>query len=1367
MIGFAPLAAQKAVRIPDWRTFPETAYLPDEIQVRLSPAALRKMTGFEGGLFAIPALDSVGKLLGWEEVRKLVTVSIRPSKTGIDPMETDLLRWYRIKLPSAKMLGPSLQKLSAQTHWVEIAEPVYRAELHGAGDRPFFEGQWFPNDSLFARQWHYHNEGQTGGTPDADIDLPEAWEIERGHPSVLIGMFDNGIDTTHEDLRGSLSPLRGYNFFNNQPELIPGNHGNHTAGTVAARNNNVAWVSGIAGGDGSTESGVRLVSCQIFGVPTGSGGIENAFFWSAQNGVAISSNSWGYTQPGAFNQSVLDAIDYFIENGGGSVLKKGLVIFSGGNGSDYAERWPGAYSKVIGVTATNHNDFKAWYSTYHESMDIAAPGGETNTSGGGPVVNGGRQGILSTIIQSAGGVGYQQGSSMAAPHVTGVAALVASHGRGRLSADDVKSILLTQTDPIDSYQLIAYRNRIGTGRLNAFKALDLTRRLMQQPEVPPPGSFTAKVICSDIELTWVKPHPEDQVMVAVSTESDRGGLFGIPMGTYTAGDTLLGGGRIIYTGPAEKFLYTQAKEGQPYYFKIWTLESAGYYSMGIVPPGSVNTGTSLATFTATVNCYDYADLTWQFREGCLNAKALIAFSANNSFEQPSGAYSPGDMLGSAVILYAGAGNTHRHLLNGIGDSASLYYRIWPMKNDGSFGEPLSVETFTPAALQRAYAQNTGITSIFSTWERQTCFTGEVMVAWNTSGQFSQPMGLLNAGDVFPGGNSDTVLYKGPASEWLHSGLVSNQTYYYGVWPIINGSYGMPKFFSAKTRCTGDILPLPFRDTIGPGSLSGCVLDTIGFRNFTAGPHPEVRITQSGVNPAAVPFSGNYMLAFNSFDTRETNEVWLTTPPLSTRGIQSVDVAFKWYEDGSDYNSDFFRKEGITLLWSTDYATWDSVVTYPRITAFGPDGWKYKQVTLPAAAADKDVLFVRWVFRSAWGFNCYLDELAVIPTSPKAGDGIFSRAVAQFRAPSGITHFYDQKEKLLLTLDAGTDTLGHVNDTLDLGVGGNQGVTGIGASNNYMRNSGGWAVSGKYWHIEKWKQPGSLVTLRYYFSDTEWQQLRQFGALNFNPPASPGDSLPLLFYLLNAASRTASDPATAHSGMLNGFSYGQPGFWQYDRGLSRDSLRATVSPFIPGWYYAEISLPGKGGGGLGAGSIAGNGALLPYWVQVNASRVQKTTELSFTTGYEREWLLMQVERAPQASGIFQVLGYIPPGGWSQSGAAYSFSDAALLPNGTYRYRIRATDKQGREYLSPEVSVAIEDTKGILLLPNPAPGGRLNIFSEAPMEWLRVIDALGRVVYAAKPGSTQFLLNLPFLASGVYYVQAGMETGVITQKLLLTR
>jgi hypothetical protein len=648
--------------------------------------------------------------------------------------------------------------------------------------------------------------------------------------------------------------------------------------------------------------------------------------------------------------------------------------------------------------------------------------------------------------------------------------------------------------------------------------------------------------------------------------------------------------------------------------------------------------------------------------------------------------------------------------------------------------------------------------------KNECFTGNVLVAWNTTGEVAQPEGNLNAGDIFDGGKA-TVLYKGNANSALHSNLLSNETYYYSVWPILNGVYGSPLSFAAKTRCADDIITLPYRDTIGPFSLSGCTLDTMSFRNFTAGPQPELKVVEQGINPSAIPFTGGYMLQFNAYDTRETNEVWLTTGHLSSKGIASVDVAFKWYEDASDYTGEFFKPEGVTLQWSVDYVNWSHVVRYPRITEYGNDGWKYKQVTLPSAAANSDALYIRFVFTSAWGFNCYLDEIAVIPTAPKVSDNNISTAEAQFTLPDGSTHYYDEAERLLLSIEASNNLLDHVDEGLELWAGGQPGATLLPATDNYVRNAGGWATIGKYWSLKNSTALSEPLLVKQYVSTGDIEMLRQLAASSFSPLPVPGDSLRLMAYFLQNVNRAQADPALGHTGISFALQYGQAGFWQYDIGAQTDSLRFTLQSFIPGWMAVSQQVTQWGGGGLGVGSKAGNGALLPHWVNITASRQQKTTNLNWTTGYEREWLLMQVERKAVTDNTFRDIGFLSPVGWSQSGAAYSFTDAQMLPNGLYSYRVRATDIRGKEYLSPETNIEVSEVKGLLLFPNPANRGRLMIFGETTMEWLRIIDGMGRVVYTAKPSSTQYSIDLSHLAAGIYYVQAMMPVGMQVQKLLI--
>lgn len=1362
-----PLQAQ--VPRLNWRTVPDSAFFSNQVQIRLTHSGyllLQQMGVAAAGKkeIGLPEIDSIWHYYGFQSFQFLTELRNKPTKVNLSPDETKVFRWVRFTLKEAKFLKPVLEALEQLPQWVEMAEPVYRTETHDMKGAPFFNDPWLPNDSLFNRQWHYHNTGQTNGLPDADIDLPEAWQIEKGHPSVVVAVLDNGLDTTHPELLPMLSPLRGYNFFAGNNFLIPGNHGNHVGGTIAARSNNITHVSGIAGGDGTNGSGARLVSCQIFGVPSGSGGIENAFVWSAQNGVAICNNSWGYVVAGTFNQSVLDAIDYFIENGGGIVLRKGLVIFSAGNSNDYAERWPAVYHKVIGVTATNHRDIKAWYSSFHEKMDIAAPGGELNEFSGGPVVDNGRRGILSTVTIAGGQTGFQQGTSMAAPHVSGVAALIASHGSGRLSADDVKSILLTQTDEIDSYQSGLHRGRLGEGRLNAHKSLILTNRLVQLPLVLPPVGLQAAPQCGNIKLSWQKNDPAAQVMVAVSNLKNRGGLFGVPQGNLQLGDSISGGGRVIYKGSESEFLFQHAVEGVEYFFKAWTVGPQSY-SLGVVPVDFVTIQSPILQLEATADCFDKINLQWSFASDCQPMQVVIAYSNTNSFGNPSGTYLPGDSIGDAKVIYSGNEVSFTHLLANKIDSTTLFYQVWPVFNPGIYGNPKGAIGKTPAAIENAFVKNSLPTALYLEWKKNPCFTGEVLLAVNSRNQFGKPEGFLQPGDLLPS-EGGQIIYRGPAAEFIHQNLPSSETFYYSIWPIFeNNQYGFSKTFFARTACSEANFPLPFTDTLSPVSLLGCTFDTVGFRNFTAGPFPRLSVTEQGFQPKVLPASGKYMFSFNSFDTREGNQVWLTTPPLQSQGVDRVDVAFRWYEDGSDYNSAFFEKEGVTLVWSVDNIQWDTVMFFPRITRYGSDGWKYKQVTLPEKAGQQPRLFVRWVFNSRWGFNCFLDDPMVIPTHPKAYPVAFTKGVAQFTDPQGITHYYDSLQNLLLSMDTKGQDIGHVNEQLFLGSGGALGATNIASGSNYMLNPGGWAVGGKYWFIGNWVPPDQSVWVHNYVHPEEIQDLETLARSGSQPMLAPGDAFVRRVYTTNGVDLLQADPKNGHRGIPVTQEFGTNGFWQFDVGAQPDTVTYVTQKAFAEWKKDIYPVKVAGSGGMGAGSPKGNGALLPHWLSLKANRENKSTKIEWVTGYERYWRMMDIEVTGTDNSLFAHLAFMPPNGGPQHGAAYTFFDERVLPNGRYQYRIKATDFMGKILYSPVVELNIAEVKGLLLFPNPATTNELSIFSESPMLWLRIMDAKGSIVFAAAPGTTQYRGQLPVLAAGLYFVQAKLREGIVVKKLII--
>jgi subtilisin family serine protease/chitodextrinase len=427
----------------------------------------------------IKALDNRNKELNAVEYKRVFRYAGKFEKRH---REFGLHRWYEISFNS-KANVKELLNTYKQVSDLEYVEPVSEKSLVDHKPHPEAKNNdktltGDPDDPQFSDQWHYHNTGQTGGTTDADIDLPEAWELETGNTNVIVAIEDQGVDYDHPDLAGNMwtnpgetpgngvdddnngyvDDYYGYNFGDNQGEITPGDHGSHTGGTVAAETNNGTGVAGIAGGSGS-DDGVRLMSVEVFGT-SGQGGFAEGFTYAADMGAHISQNSWG---GGGESQSINDAIDYFIANGGsaGSPMEGGVVVIAAGNSntSSGSSTWPAQYENAIAVAATNHNDVRSYYSNYGSWVDISAPGGETNSTTS--------EGVLST---NNGGYQFMQGTSMACPHVSGVAALIVSKFAGNITPEEVRSRLINNTDPIDDVNP-DYQGQLGSGRLNAYAAL--------------------------------------------------------------------------------------------------------------------------------------------------------------------------------------------------------------------------------------------------------------------------------------------------------------------------------------------------------------------------------------------------------------------------------------------------------------------------------------------------------------------------------------------------------------------------------------------------------------------------------------------------------------------------------------------------------------------------------------------------------------------------------------------------------------------------------------------------------------------------------------------------------------------------------
>lgn len=330
------------------------------------------------------------------------------------------------------------------------------------------------DDPYLPDQWHYINPGsKEKKIKGCDINVENVWKyITAGTDNVIVAVLDEGVESTHPDLAANIwedperSGSHGYNFCTDSYVINPGDHGTHVAGTISAVNNNGIGVSGIAGGDSKAGiKGVKIMSCQIIS-GSSSGNSPAAMKWAADHGAVISQNSWSYVGIDYVPQSMADAIDYFNDYAGidengyqTGPMAGGIVIFAAGNeATDYAS--PSVYEGVIAVAATDGKFTLTSYSNYGDWVDISAPGGIDETGCK----------VLSTM--TGGQYGYAYGTSMACPHVSGIAALLVSKlGGPGFTRSMLWNKLLANVRDISSYNPGA---KMGHGFADAYAAITST-----------------------------------------------------------------------------------------------------------------------------------------------------------------------------------------------------------------------------------------------------------------------------------------------------------------------------------------------------------------------------------------------------------------------------------------------------------------------------------------------------------------------------------------------------------------------------------------------------------------------------------------------------------------------------------------------------------------------------------------------------------------------------------------------------------------------------------------------------------------------------------------------------------------------------